>query len=163
MIRSSALLSIALAATLVLSACGDHKFSPPSEESRIEAADSAYTPAMFDTLEWASDRQRVDAGNMVFAQICRRCHGPVGRGDTDYDREYDLHPPSLVDPGFRFDSIAELRRVIFTGHRGGMPGWGISRLTPRQVDAAAFYILHQLRPEILSDSTRLPGPLETSP
>ncbi len=163
MSRAPTVLSLALAVALVATACGDHEFSPPSEESRIAGADTLFSPAMFDTIEWSSRAQRIDAGNMVFAQNCRRCHGPVGRGNTQYDRDHDLHPPSLVEPDFPYDSVGELRHVVFTGHRGGMPGWGVASLDPRDIDAASFYLLEQLRPEMLSDSTRLPGPLRERP
>lgn len=131
-------------------ACGEHEFHPPDEEERVAEADSAYSPALFDTVAWADDRSRIDRGNLVFADHCRRCHGALGRGDTEYARENDLVVPSLVDTDWPFAGDVEaVRRRIFTGHTGGMRTWGIGRLTPRQIDAAAFYIIEQLRPEVL--------------
>jgi hypothetical protein len=37
-----------------------------------------------------------------------------------------------------------------------MPTWGISRLTPREIDAVAFYLLEQLRPEMAERGAPLP-------
>lgn len=141
-----------------VAACGDHEFHPPSEEERLERADSMFTPALFDTVAWTSDSARVHAGNLVFADECRRCHGPLGRGETEYARENELDVPSLVEPDWPYaGSIDTVRHLIFVGHRGGMPGWGVGRLTPRQIDAAAAYILQQLRPEVLGNGIQIPG------
>lgn len=152
-----------LAVALIMaagSACQEHEFRPPSEEERLSLADSIYSPALFDSISWSSDEERIQAGNLVYADECRRCHGAVGRGDTDYAEGQQLSVPSLVEPEWEFASdLPAARRRIFTGHQGGMPSWGMARrLSPRQIDAAAFYILEQLRPEILSDSADvLPG------
>lgn len=162
MTRARALLLLALLTPLAAAAC-EQKFYPPAEESKISGAEEFYSPEAFDTLHWSSAQQRIEAGNMVFALKCRRCHGPIGRGNTEYDRDHDLHPPSLVTPEFAYDSLPALRRVIFTGHLGGMPSFGIRELTPREIDAVAYYILAELRPEILSGKTHLPGPLEVPP
>ncbi|NIP83155.1 MAG: hypothetical protein GWM90_29560 [Gemmatimonadetes bacterium] len=149
--RLAAALSLALAS--IATACGDHEFHPPAEEEQVARADSLYSSALFDSLTWASAEERTQAGNLVFADECRRCHGPLGRGDTDYAAEHELDVPSLVEPDWEYDGdLPGTRRVIYTGHLGGMPDWGPDRLTPRQIDAAAFYILEQLRPEVLTDS-----------
>ena len=157
-IRHAALLSVAL---LAGTACGEHEFQPTSDEARFAEADSLYSAALFDTVSWASDSARTGAGNLVYADHCRRCHGPLGRGDTPYAAENDLRVPSLVEPDWQFaDDPEGIRRLIFTGHPGGMRAWGIGRLTPRQIDAAAHYILGQLRPEVLADTTaRIPAGL----
>lgn len=139
-------------------ACGDHEFQPPSEEVRVERADSLFVPALFDTVTWTSDSARIQAGNLVFADECRRCHGPLGRGDTEYAEENDLVVPSLVEADWPYaEDVDSARYRIFVGHRGGMPNWGVGRLTPRQIDAAAAYILRQLRPEVIGDSVQVPG------
>lgn len=153
------------ALTLVLGVtavgCSDHEFHPPSEEEREAQADSVYSAAIFDTLTWASDSARIQTGNLVFADECRRCHGPLGRGETDYARDNELEVPSLVSEGWALEGqIDTIRHRIFVGHGPGMPNWGMGRLTPRQIDAAAFYILEQLRPEVLSDTTAPTGPLD---
>lgn len=139
---------------IAAAACGEHEFHPPSEEERFAEADSLFSPAAFDTVTWASDSARVDAGNLAYADHCRRCHGPLGQGETAYAEQNDLQVPSLVEPDWALaDDLAAVRRRIFTGHPGGMRPWGIGRLTPRQIDAAAHYILEQLRPEVLADTT----------
>jgi mono/diheme cytochrome c family protein len=142
----------------ILAACEEKTYDPPGEASRLELADSLYSPALFDTIHWPSDEQRVVAGNLVYADYCRRCHGTVGEGGPTRVGGRELDVPSLVDPGWGFDEdIGAVRERIFTGHTGGMPSWGISRLTPREIDAVAAYILEQLRPEILS------GPGDAAP
>lgn len=148
-----------LAAGLLTAACGDHEFEPPPEEEQVAHADSLYSPALFDSITWGSEPARIRAGNLVFADECRRCHGPLGRGDTDYAVENDLDVPSLVTEDWEYgNDIQAVRRVIFTGHVGGMPDWGPTRLTPRQIDAAAFYLIEQLRPEVMGDSVpEIPG------
>lgn len=149
---------VALALGVGAAACGEHEFHPPSEEAQEARADSVYNPAIFDTITWSSTADRIQQGNLVFADECRRCHGPLGRGGTDYDRANELQVPSLVERDWplagRIDSA---RYEIFVGHGSGMPNWGVGRLSPRQIDAAAFYILHQLRPDVLQDNARIPG------
>jgi mono/diheme cytochrome c family protein len=107
---------------------------------------------MFDSVTWESDADRVQYGNLVFADHCRRCHGPLGEGDTEYARQNELDVPSLIDPAWEMAEDPEaVRRHVFSGHVGGMPTWGVGRLTPREIDAAVHYILAQLRPEVLGD------------
>ena len=143
-------LAAVLAAAALAAGCQDHEFHPPDRAARVAAADSLYAPALFDSITWPSLDARLDAGNLVFADECRRCHGPMGQGGTEYARERDLRVPSLVRPDWAEGADVEaLRRLIFVGHPAGMPTWGIGRLTPRQIDAAAFYIAEQLRPEML--------------
>lgn len=150
-----------VAILLVAAGCSDHEFHPPSEEEEEARADSLYSPALFDTLTWSSDSARIETGNLVFADECRRCHGPLGRGETDYARENELHVPSLVQEDWRFaDMIDSVRHVVFVGHGEGMPDWGVGRLSPRQIDAAAAYILELLRPEVLADTATTPAPLD---
>lgn len=155
--------AVATAAALFLvataGACGEHEFHPPSEEEQLSLADSLYSPTAFDTLTWSSDQERLEAGNLVFADKCRRCHGVVGRGQSEYAEEHELDVPSLVEPDWELaQDLPAVRRRIFRGHLGGMPAWGVERLTPRQIDAVAHYILEQLRPEILSDTTAAQPP-----
>jgi mono/diheme cytochrome c family protein len=57
-------------------------YDPPDPAERIELADSLYSPALFDTIDWASEQERAYAGNLVYADYCRRCHGTVGEGGT---------------------------------------------------------------------------------
>lgn len=134
-----------------LAACEKKTFDAPDEASRIELADSLYSPALFDSVAWPDAEQRVIAGNLVYADNCRRCHGSVGEGGVASVAGREVHVPSLVQADWPLDDEEDIRQRIFTGHTGGMPSWGISRLTPREIDAVAYYIIEQLRPELLSE------------
>lgn len=138
----------ALAAVVVLtSACEKHEFEPPDREGRVASADSLYSAVLFDTVQWESAEVRRRQGNAVYAGDCRRCHGTLGRGDTDYAREQGLDVPSLVGEDFAYETVDEVRRRIFVGHAEGMPNFGVGGLTPREIDAVATYVLQVLRPE----------------
>jgi mono/diheme cytochrome c family protein len=135
-----------------LLACDEETYDPPGEASRLELADSLYSPALFDTIDWTAADQRMIAGNLVYADSCRRCHGTIGEGGLTRVGGREVDVPSLVEANWPFDDdIVAVRERVFTGHPGGMPSWGISRLTPREIDAVAYYIIGQLRPEILSE------------
>ena len=139
-------IAVVLPALLTLG-CGHH-FEPPDSEERTREAESVYSAALFDSLTWESDSVRSFTGNAVYAAQCRRCHGAMGEGGTDYARERHLEVLSLVEPDWPFGaSIDSLRHAIFAGHEGGMPIFGVAGITPREIDASAFFILHTLRPE----------------
>jgi mono/diheme cytochrome c family protein len=139
-----------LAAAAAFAACEEKRFDPPDREQRVAQADSLYTPALFDTVTWESQEQRLFTGNDVFAAHCRRCHGAMGEGDTPYARERGIDVPSLVEPDWEHATDTDaVRRRIFTGHPGGMPTWGVAGIPPREIDAVAAYILEQLRPDVL--------------
>ncbi len=142
--------SVLLGVALCLVACGDHEFHPPDREAQVARADSMLAPAAFDTITWANDSTRLFVGNNTYAAKCRRCHGFLGRGETDYTRVQGIDVPSLVRPEWEYaDDLQGLRRIIFIGHPEGMPTWGVAGISPREIDAAAYYILHQLRPDVL--------------
>ena len=142
-------LALSVLALGAAAGCSDHEFHPPAEEDRVAEAEAQYDAARFDTLTWASDSVRLEAGNLVYATECRRCHGPLGQGDTDYVRRNDLEIPSLVEPDWEFaDDLEGVHRRIFVGHVGGMPNWGVGKLSERQIDAVSYYLLEQLRPEV---------------
>ncbi len=131
-------------------ACEKHEFEPPDREAQVEEAARRYGQAGFDTVTWASDSARAFDGNAVYAASCRRCHGTLGRGDTELAAERGLDVPSLVEPDWPYAaSVDSLRRRIFSGHPEGMPTFGIARLSPREIDGVAFYILEGLRPDVL--------------
>lgn len=141
----------ALAAVVALSAqaaCG-HDFEPPDRGERVRAAEAEYTPALFDSVTWTSQEARVREGNAIYAEDCRRCHGTLGRGATDYAAERNLDVPSLVELDWPLDELAALRRQIYVGHETGMPIFGQGGLSLYQMDAVASYILDVLRPEVL--------------
>jgi len=141
---------VALLAALAFTAgCGDHEFDPPDRGARVERAAAAYSAAMFDSISWADSAMELAEGNSIYAEECRRCHGPLGQGATDYARERDLTVPSLVVPDWPLADLDSLRKKIFIGHESGMPVFGDGSLTNRQIDATAAYILRMLRPDVL--------------
>lgn len=147
----TAVVVLTIALTVVaLAACG-HDFEPPDRGERVRAAEAEYAPALFDSVTWTSQAARVQEGNAIYAEDCRRCHGPLGRGGTDYAAERNLDVPSLVEPEWSLDDLSALRRQIYVGHETGMPIFGQGGLTLYQMDAVASYIVDVLRPEVLGD------------
>ena len=150
-----------LAGAALLAGCEKkYEFDPPSREERVEEAERLYTPALFDTISWESAEERNVIGNAIYAARCRRCHGTLGRGETEYARERDLEVPSLVEPEWRFAGDVEAaRREVFTGHPVGMPTRGVAGLTPREMDAVTHYVVDQLREDVLGGGggAELPG------
>jgi mono/diheme cytochrome c family protein len=142
----------ALALLLVVgaAACEKHEFEPPDRDAQVEEASRRYSQALFDTVTWASDSARAFEGNALYAASCRRCHGTLGRGDTELAAERGLEVPSLVEPDWPYAvSVDTVRHRIFAGHPEGMPTFGVARLSPREIDGVAWYILEELRPEVL--------------
>jgi len=141
-----------LAATglvLAMGACGHH-FEPPVESDRLAEAEALYATEIFDSLTWESDYTRALDGNSVYVDTCRKCHGSLGEGATDYAEGRGLDVPSLVAANWDFsDGLESVRRQVFVGHEGGMPAFGTTGLSPRQIDGAAYYVVAQLRPEML--------------
>jgi len=139
---------IVLLCSVLLVGCG-HDFEPPDRAARVEEAAAVYSPTIFDSVTWANDSLRTSDGNGVYAAKCGRCHGSLGSGKTEYAKERGLDVPTLVSPDWPLASMDSLRRTIFVGHEEGMPGYGIAGITPREIDASAFYVLFQLRPDVL--------------
>ncbi len=149
MIRRTAV-SVAMLFLLLLPACQKHEFEPPSEEDRISEAEAAYSTALFDSIAWPDTVDVLLEGNAIYAANCRRCHGTVGTGGTEYARSRNLDVPSLVDRDWGLgEELDAVRHSVFVGHVAGMPHWGISHLTYREIEAVSRYILYDLRPEIL--------------
>lgn len=141
--------SWAVAVALILGGCG-HEFEPPDREARVADATQQFAAVRFDTITWTDDDARELEGNEVYAARCRNCHGTLGAGGTDYAAERGLDVPSLVEPDWRLDGQADsVRFHVFVGHAAGMPNWGVTGLTQRQIDAVSFYIVDRLRPEVL--------------
>jgi mono/diheme cytochrome c family protein len=146
--RALAVLWLCAGAT-AFAACSDHDFEPPDPALRVERAAAGYAPELFDTVQWADEATRRTEGNAVYAAECRRCHGVIGRGDTDYARSRGLTAPSLVEPDWPMADMDSVRRAVYVGHEAGMPSFGERNLGPREIDAAAAYVLNTLRPEVL--------------
>jgi mono/diheme cytochrome c family protein len=135
-----------------VTACKGHEFHPPDRDERVAAALAEFEILRFDTISWENDPARLQAGNEVYATTCRRCHGTVGEGQTDYARTRNLDVPSLVEAEWQWsDSLAALRRQVYTGHAAGMPTFSLSGVTPREIDAVSAYIIYQLRPDVLGN------------
>jgi len=145
----TAVLALGLAA--LAAGCEKHEFEPPSRAAQVAQADSLYSPALFDSIAWPSDSARAFEGNNVYATYCRKCHGQLGEGgSTPYAAGYGLEVPSLVRADWPEGNDPEaLRHRIFTGHPAGMPTWGVAGISPREIDAVAWYIVNDLRPEVL--------------
>jgi mono/diheme cytochrome c family protein len=150
-VRRAALVLAAAASVAAVSACqGEHEFEPPDREARVRHAEMLYTSALFDSIAWPSDSVRALEGNAVFAAKCRRCHGTLGGGDTDYARARELEVPSLVEPEWPMAaSVDSVRHTVFVGHAQGMPTFGVAGITLREIDAASWYVLSRLRPDVL--------------
>lgn len=144
---------VALAASAAVAGCEpEREFERPDREERVQVAESLYSPALFDTVAWESGDARALDGNLVYSARCRQCHGPLGRGETEYAAERDLAVPSLVAPDWEYAAdLDAVRRRVFGGHHEGMPTWGVAGISPREIDAAAFYIVERLRPEVLGE------------
>ena len=141
-------------ALLVVAGC-KHEFEPPDREARVMDADGRFEAQRFDTLSWESDDARALEGNAVFAAKCRSCHGTLGAGETEYATGRGLEVPSLIEPGWALsDSLDAVRRRVFVGHASGMPTWGVAGISPREIDAVAFYVVERLRPEVLDQGDR---------
>lgn len=149
MTRSRSSLALAsLALVAVLAGCGHHEFEPPDKTERFEEAALAYSPALFDSIQWNAHEDWDYLGNAVYIDMCRKCHGSLGKGDTDYARQRGLTVPSLVEKEWGLASMDSLHRVIYVGHEEGMPIYGDGGITLRQIDAVAHYILEVLRPDV---------------
>lgn len=148
--RVAFIASVVLAASFT--ACGEKTFDPPDREARVAAAEERFEEVVFDTLTWEDSDERGFIGNAIYASRCRDCHGTLGRGSTEYAQSRGLDVPSLVEPDWRMaSSIDSVRHRVFVGHAAGMPTWGVAGITNREIDAVSFYLLEQLRPEVLED------------
>ncbi len=141
--------AVAALTVLGLVAC-KHEFEPPDRAERVAEAAERITPMLFDSIGWESEEQRLFEGNETYAAKCRRCHGTLGEGTTEYAQRRGLEVPSLVEPGWHWaDSLAAVRVLVFTGHEAGMPTWGVAGITAREIDASSYYLIAQLRPDVL--------------
>lgn len=143
--RTAAGWVLAAAAT----ACGGNDYEPPDRTEAVRLASVAYEPALFDTVAWETRAEQETAGNQVYVNECRKCHGSFGRGDSEYARERRLQVPSLVEPEWAKAELDSLRLAVYAGHDTGMPVFGAHKLTLREIDAVAVYVLDVLRPDVL--------------
>ncbi|MFW6206372.1 MAG: c-type cytochrome [Gemmatimonadota bacterium] len=141
-----------LLAVLALGACQDE---PPPEWQEVaeqaanrrtaERAEALYDSTAYDTVSWRGSYSRGERGRVVFDHSCADCHGEDGRGGGPLAVEEGLEVGSLVASGWVYDGdVPALRRRIFTGHGPGMPAWGLTELSPRDVDAVAYFVDERL-------------------
>ena len=137
-------------ALLGVSAC-----APEAEESPLprisdaaELVRPSFDASIYDTLSWSSDAAALERGKTVFEEHCQECHGVTGAGEGGYIfGGQTLQPPSWIVSGWSFaDSPLALRRYIFAGSVGGMPYWGLTGVSDRDIDAVSRYITEVLRP-----------------
>jgi mono/diheme cytochrome c family protein len=129
---------------LLLAACssGEPEQAAVAEQDSVAMALEQYSPALFDTITWATDTAQTNRGAVVWQFSCRKCHGDVGRGDARMVVEGDtLVTPDFHAPGWRFATDREgLLKYIYSGNDRRMPHWGMEGLKPRDVAAVATYI-----------------------
>ena len=141
--RNLALLWSAIA-VLAMGACGEQapEQALPTPADTVDMALAEYDPAAFDTITWETPEEALVRGSVVFSVSCRKCHGPQGYGDGGFVAAGDtLRPPSFHGPDWRFrEDHAGLTRQIFIGTTEGMPHWGLTALSLRDIDAVAQFI-----------------------
>jgi mono/diheme cytochrome c family protein len=71
----------------------------------------------------ADDQAAVERGAVMFNTFCVPCHGTKGEGDGLVVQHGYPAPPSLISPGTRSMSDAEIYSAITNG-LGGMPPYG---------------------------------------
>ena len=139
---------LVLACALVLGACAGE---PPVQEvppdTMTAVAQAAYSPTMFDSIDWVSEQAAIERGSVVYNSSCTKCHGDQGRGDTGLVQRGDtVRPPSFREPDWIYAGDKEgLREQVFVGTAENMPHWGLAGLKPRDVDAVAIFILQSMR------------------
>lgn len=148
--RSGVVVRLAVVVVAATACSSEKRFDPPDRAARVTDAEARYAEARFDTLTWADEEERAFLGNSVYASRCRDCHGPLGRGGTPYAANRGLVVPSLTESEWGMASSPDsVRHRVFVGHAAGMPTWGVAGISPREIDAVAFYLLERLRPEVL--------------
>jgi mono/diheme cytochrome c family protein len=90
-------------------------------------------PVMTAEASEANFSQR--SGAAVYAQMCSRCHGADGRGNTPKGRSVGA---SDLTSGAWIPDTARDTRIVNRG-KEGMPGFK-SRLKPAEIDAVVGYI-----------------------
>lgn len=81
----------------------------------------------------------IDA-HAVYSRNCARCHGEDGDAKTEMGELYgatDFTSAKWWDKERPKD--AQLRRVITSGRKGGMPAYG-NRLSPAEINALVSYV-----------------------
>ena len=145
-------IAMPLALAVTFSGCApgepsDDEASADTAATSMTMAQEAYDPTAFDTLTWESDQAALERGQVVYRFSCQKCHGERGVGDAGFVRGGDtLRPPFFCEPDGPYAGVkVGSRRQIFVGTAEGMPHWGLTTLGPKDIDAAATYILSGFR------------------
>jgi mono/diheme cytochrome c family protein len=120
----------------------------PTARDTLAAAEARFDRTLFDTIQWSSAGAAAERGAFVWRVGCMQCHGPEGRGDAKFVNEQGdtLRPPSFVAADWTLAHNPDgIRHKVFIGNMQGMPHWGLRRMTPRDIDAVAQYIVARLR------------------
>lgn len=109
-------------------------------------AEAAYDPAVFDTISWESDGERLERGAVAWQYSCQKCHGTTGIGNGATAREHDIDMPVIVAGDWQYAGDPEaIRHRIYVGHDSDMPTWGLYGLKYRDIDAVTYFIEEHLR------------------
>lgn len=107
----------------------------------VAVAEDLYDEAAFDSIAWSSDTERFMRGEDVWNFSCGDCHGWEGRGDGPVATRHGYDVPDFTSAGRGYAAdLDSLRHRVFVGHETEMPSWGLYGLTPRDIDAVAYYI-----------------------
>lgn len=143
-----------LVAALALGCGGEPAPGTDGRDAEVARAESAWDAAAFDTVTWNRAVARSDRGRAVYYYSCSKCHGPEGEGQGSRARRDELEVPSIVAPDWAYDGrIDSIRRAVFVGHRSGMPSWGLTDLSLRDLDAVAYYVDDLLPEERVDEPT----------
>lgn len=143
---------ISLAAAVIAAGCQQEpspEWQKAAEERAnrrtAEEAAARFDETAYDTVTWRSAYARGERGRTVYDHSCAKCHGRDGTGGGPFAREHDLETGSLVGPGWLYaGDVPALRQRIFAGHGQGMPAWGLTELSPRDLDAVAYFVDERL-------------------
>lgn len=112
----------------------------------VARAEAEYDPAVFDTVRWGSDGERLERGAVVWRFSCRKCHGTTGMGDGETAQDLDIDMPVIVAEDWEYAGDPEaIRHRIYVGHESDMPTWGLYGLEYRDIDAVTYFIENHLR------------------
>lgn len=99
---------------------------------------------IFQPLAFASDTNKLNEGAKIFQLNCAGCHP---NGNNIVRRGKTLKKNALKRNGI--DTIESITHLITNG-KNNMSAFK-ERLTPQQIENAAFYVLHQAENDWLTD------------
>lgn len=106
----------------------------------VAMAEELYDPAVFDSIAWRDQHERLRRGEDVWEFSCGDCHGWEGRGDGPVATRHRYEVPDFTAVEWEPAGLDSLRHRVFVGHESEMPSWGLYGLTYRDVDAVAYYV-----------------------